>query len=250
MYLHEIPEGISLYITDAGSQSQGGSQWTVLTTPTLKLPEKELQMAAMLCKKLHYRSFGVVQFLDNENHAYHADHGKIYSTYTEINHKHYTWKPVRIMEVKVPSMGHICLLFSDDNPIAENRRSEIRLTLQCPVDCLLNGRPIIEGAILQDISMHGFSIVLMNNMTTLRENDIIHISFGTEIYNMKTKRWDRIQEELQGRVTHIDAKKQPYIVHVGCRIREDNTKLKEMVYASQMNYLRLPEKMDDSEVLV
>ena len=41
MYLHEIPEGISLYITDAGSQSQGGSQWTVLTTPTLKLPEKD-----------------------------------------------------------------------------------------------------------------------------------------------------------------------------------------------------------------
>ena len=84
MYLHEIPEGISLYITDAGSQSQGGSQWTVLTTPTLKLPEKELQMAVMLCKKLHYRSFGVVQFLDNENHAYHADHGgegSVHGTY-------------------------------------------------------------------------------------------------------------------------------------------------------------------------
>ncbi len=44
MYLHEIPEGISLYITDAISQSQGGSKWKVLTTPTLKLPEKELQI--------------------------------------------------------------------------------------------------------------------------------------------------------------------------------------------------------------
>ncbi len=27
------------------------------------------------------------------------------------------------------------------------------------------------------------------------------------------------------------------------------TKLKEMIYANQMNYLRPPEKLDDSEVL-